>query len=221
MTKPHRWLSKYAKHHPLVGPLLFVAALQYFIAQAVVAAAWTTQFSLKNNYISNLGNTECGQYAGLYVCSPLYPLMNLSFIVFGITISLGTLLIYRQFARTKLANVGFSMLFLSGIGSMIVGLFPENTVGSLHVLGAFFGLVVGNMGIGLLGAALKNVHTSVRIYSVLTAAVTLVAFVLFYSGIYLGIGLGGMERVVSYGYTLWMVVFGLYLIVRANRGNKA
>ncbi len=51
--------------------------------------------------------------------------------------------------------------------------------------------------------------------------VSLSAFVLFSSEIYLGIGRGGMERLISYPFTVWMIAFGLYMtIVRVKAAQR-
>ncbi len=42
------------------GGLIWICAVQFFVAQVVVQAAWTTLFSLANNYIS-----DHGKYGGI------------------------------------------------------------------------------------------------------------------------------------------------------------
>ena len=70
------------------GAYWAVGVVHYAVAQIVAAAAWTRPYSLKNNYISDLGNTACGMFhvphgTPYYVCSPSHGLMNVSFVVFG------------------------------------------------------------------------------------------------------------------------------------------
>ncbi len=196
----------------LLGPLLWVSSIQYFIVQLIAIAAWTVPHSWANNFISDLGNTECGTYAGLAVCSPLHLLMNLSFVTFGITMFVGALLIQRQFEKTKLSKIGFGLMMLSGFGTVFVGLFPENTINSLHMFGAILGLGVGNLSVLLLGLALKDIHPALRVYTVASGLLSLTAFALFAAELYIGIGRGGMERLISYPFTLWMITFGIYLL---------
>jgi hypothetical membrane protein len=198
------------------APVLWISSVQYFVAQLIVIAAWPVPHSWQQNYISDLGNTACGAYENVAVCSPLHPLMNISFAIFGLTIFVGSILFYAQFERTRLSAVSFSLMALSGVGSVLVGAFPENTISELHFIGAFLGLVIGNVAIVLLAFALKKLHIAFRLYSAASGVVALIAFGLFYSQNYLGVGVGGMERVVSYSFTTWMVVFGIYM-VRARR----
>ncbi len=207
-------ITAFARRYPLLGPLLWLASLQYLIVQPFVAAAWPVSYSWKNHFISDLGNTVCGTYSGLYVCSPLHSVMNLSFVVFGITIATGSVLLYAQFQRTKLSLFGFFLMFLAGLGTILVGLFPENTVASLHVFGAILGLGVGNIAIVVIGLALKTIHPLLRYYSIATGIICLLAFALFASDYYLGLGRGGIERVASYPFAVWMAVFGAYHLRR-------
>lgn len=212
-------VNVFTNNHPFVGPVFWIASIQYFIVQLIVIAAWTVPHSWKNNYISDLGNTMCGTYNGIAVCSPLHPLMNVSFVVFGATILLGSILIYTEFKRTRLSAFSFFLMGMSGLGTILVGLFPENTIGLLHIIGAFLGLVVGNVAIVMLGFALTQVRTVFRYYTVISGTVSLVAFVLFYTENYLGLGVGGMERLVSYPFALWMMLFGIYMTTTRARAT--
>ena len=199
------------------GAILWIASLQYFLVQGIVIAAWTVPHSFANNYISDLGNTECGMYAGLAVCSPLWPLMNGSFIVYGITMALGAMLLRSQFISSRFATAAFGLMVLSGVGTILVGLFPENTIGFMHATGAFLGLGIGNLSVLLIGLFARPLPRWLSVLTIMSAVISLTAFALFLSEIYLGLGRGGMERVVSYTFTVWMIGFGTYILVRKEK----
>lgn len=187
-----------------------MVSVQYFITQLVVAAAWKLPYSLAQNTISDLGNTTCGLYGGRPVCSPRHALMNASFVVLGCTMMAGASLIYREFKQGRPAITGFTFMALAGLGTVLVGLFPENTVGALHEIGAGLPFFIGNLGEVILGVSL-DIPKSLRLYTVASGAISLLALGLLLSGHYLGLGEGGMERVVAYPQTVWLVVFGLYM----------
>lgn len=126
----------------------------------------------------------------------------------------GSLLIYHEFIKNRLSLIGFSFMTAAGVGAVLVGLFPENTVALLHFTGAGLSFLIGSVGIVLLGKAL-NVPKALKLYSLFTGALTLTALALFVSRHYLGLSLGGMERVVGYPQTVWLIVFGVY--ISANR----
>lgn len=207
---PFKKVATFTDRFPLIGPIIWTLCVQYYIIQIVVASAWHSHFSLSNNLISDLGNTACGQYSGRLVCSPLHGLMNSSFILLGITMALGSLLIYQEFKETFSSRIGFSGMGVAGIGALLVGLFPENTIGALHYSGALLTFLIGNLAIVLLGLRLELPKT-LKMYTVLSGLVALVALVLFTARLYLGLGPGGMERLTAYPQTTWLIVFGLYI----------
>jgi hypothetical membrane protein len=206
-------IATFTDKQPYLGPIMWILSVQYFIAQWIVAHAWATPFSISGNYISDLGNTVCGEYGGGYVCSPLHWVMNGSFVVFGLTLLAGSLFIYTRFRRTAGSLVGFLLIASSGFGTILVGAFPENEVYDLHLLGAVLSLGVGAVGVLVLAFALRQIHPTIRIYTALTAIICLGSFTLYSMGFDLGLDKGGMERLVSYPFTLWLIFFGLYMTV--------
>ena len=205
-----RMIRIFTDRYPLIGPIVWMLSVQYFIIQLITALDWSTPFSVLRNTISDLGNTVCGVYDARYVCSPLHELMNASFILFGLTMAAGALLIYQEFRESVASFVGFTLLGLAGLGTILVGLFPENTVSRLHVLGASGPFLLGNIALVVLGLAL-SIGPKLRTYTLLSGSVALVALIFFLGHTYLGLGEGGMERIVAYPQTLWLIVFGVYM----------
>src|SRR5882724_1557857 len=106
--KPFDRIQTFHERYPLVGPVFWLLSIQYFIIQVVVAMAWSVPYSLSQNTISDLGNTACGQYGDRHVCSPLHPLMNGSFMIFGVTMIAGSALIFHEFRKSTASAAGFS-----------------------------------------------------------------------------------------------------------------
>lgn len=203
-------IKTFTDRYPFVGPIIWILSIQYYLIQIAVARAWTVPYSLAQNTISDLGNTACGDYAGRFVCSPLHSSMNASFITLGITMMTGSPLIYQEFKKTKASLTGFSLMALAGLGTLFVGLFPENTISTLHALGAFLPFFVGNIGIIILGLTL-DIPKTLRLYTLFSGLIALVALGFFIAHFYLGIGIGGMERLTAYPQTMWLIVFGVYI----------
>jgi hypothetical membrane protein len=192
----------------------------------MVAATWavSNSYSWSHNSISDLGNTHCGLYGSRLVCSPLYGVMNGSFILLGITMMAGVVVLRRQFCPSRLASFGFASLALAGLGTMLVGLFPENSVSGWHLSGAALSFVFGNLGLIILGLSLRCLPVLARSYTVLSGVVGLGALGLFMAGLYLGLGNGGMERLAGYPQTIWLIVFGVYLLLNgipASNDNRS
>lgn len=213
MDKTRHRIAVFTDKYPLIGPLVWVLTAQYFAAQIIVASTWPSPgYSWSQNAISDLGNTSCYHPAvQRFICSPDHAIMNASFVLLGLTMALGSLLIYQEFRRSTWRLVGFSLMALAGVGSILVGLFPENTVIWVHFLGAFLALAVGDLSMIILGLDLGGVRDSFRLYTLFSGLISFTFFGLFAAGIYLGLGMGGMERLSGYPQTAWLILFGLYM----------
>jgi hypothetical membrane protein len=209
-----------------MGPTIATLSAWYFLAQIIVAWVFNPargshpggpEYSFVKNTISDLGNTACGKYRGSQVCSPRYVLMDLSFAVLGVAMAVGSLLIYREFAGSQLrrerlaALVGFIFLAVAGVGTIMVGSFPENTNGTAHATGAGVAIVGGNLGILLLGFALVSIPEGLRQFMLASASVSLVAAFCFGLNHPFGLGAGGIERIAAYPETVWLIMLGIYI----------
>src|SRR5579864_3838783 len=94
----------------LAGMLIIVAAIE-IVAFVLVAQHFYANYSLSNNYISDLG---VGSTA---------PIFNTAIQLFGILLLFGAYFIYRA-GKHSIVAVGFALVALGGIG---VGTFPETT----------------------------------------------------------------------------------------------
>ena len=140
--------------------------------------------------------------------------MNASFVVIGVLTIADVLLLRRIWPAGHLARWALAMWILSGIGKIIVGLVPENTRIGLHLLGAL-NVPLGSIAILLLSLAIRRVSRTVSIIGIVVAVAGLVGSVLSTGGqyadssLYLGLGVGGAERLASYPGSLWMLIIGI------------
>ena len=102
MTAGTTELSAGALYYPDVastrfyaGALAKLSVLQYFVAESAVIGAWagSEPYSRRTGYISDLGALACGDFSGRDVCSPAHLLMNVSFVVQGLGMIVGALLL--------------------------------------------------------------------------------------------------------------------------------
>jgi hypothetical membrane protein len=198
-------------HVPWLGPAIYVLSVLYFIVQVVVAQVWTPAYSWLNNTISDLGNTSCGPA----LCSPRHRLMNGELYLLGFVMAAGSLLIFQEFTASGpeerlAARIGFSFLAVGGVGAVLVGLFPENTVRVLHIVGAGMAIFVGTLGIFVLGLVL-SLPVVLRWCMRVVGPLAMIAIVLFAFHVYLGVGAGTVERLAAYPETIWLFVFGIYI----------
>ncbi len=199
-----------------VGAFAWVSALQFFVAQVVVARAWFTPFSLASGYISDLGNTSCtadAVGASAVICSPLHAVMNASFIAIGVTMALGGVLARPAFSgvRGTLAVVLFS---IAGVGVVLVGVYPENVSTVEHTLGAGLNFICGNIALVLFGLSFRGKRRALLAVSVIAGLVGLAGTILFGTGYDLDLGVGTMERIAAYPMPIWQIVVGAALLRR-------
>jgi hypothetical membrane protein len=207
-----RGVSHTVSRHAATGALVWLSSLQYFVAQAVVASAWKPSYSWRLNAISDLGAVRCGPFDGRTVCSPLHGVMNVSLVLLGLAMTAGSVLLYRWLRASR---TGFSLMGLAGVGVMLVGVFPEDTVYSAHIAGADLAFLLGNVALIVFGLTLR-VPRWFGWSSIASGAVALVALVLFLTHRRFWLELGGMERLVAYPQTVWLVAFALLAFWQAQ-----
>ncbi len=194
--------------------LVALLAIQFFVAQIVVGLAWTTHYSLGKDYISDLGNTTCGPFEVgrevLYVCSPWHAVMNVSFVLFGAAMAFSAILFARALPRSRVRTVGLVLLAIAAPGPVLVGLFPEDVDLAIHKLGAGAQFICGNLAMIVLSLPILRVlrRPGLALFSLASGVVGLMATLLFVLEVYLGLGIGGMERFAAYPSPLWLVVIG-------------
>jgi hypothetical membrane protein len=202
------------------------AAVQFVVTQLVVQSAWTTPYSWAHNAISDLGSVHCGMSGAdnlpeRYLCSPWHSAMNASIVMMGVGFAGGVLLTgfaWRWRRSTRAARLFF---IGAGAGFVLAGLNPWDVDLDMHVLGAF--LIMAGGGVGLLLAGLGSSDGPLcRLHGITLCAgiIALIATALQFSHHYLGLGIGGMERVAIFPLVLWMVVLGISILSQAPARNE-
>ena len=205
-------------HHGAI--VLLVGALQFILAMAVTQVGYGSSYSLTQNYISDLGARNCGvfggsaSFGGHYACSPWQVVFNVSIIVMGLLILLAVVLLRTAFPARRSRTIGLGLLALAGLGAIGVGLFPEDVNITVHSISALFAFLGGGLALLVLGFAMfrDTRWDGFRAYTVLSGLVDLVALVLFLTQTYVGLGVGGMERLIVAPILLWSIVVGIHLV---------
>jgi len=175
-----------------IAGLLLVVGGVLCVLGMIVAEALYPGYSASENYISDLG------------VGPSALIFNSSVFL------LGVLAVCAAYFMQKALNFKlFSILTATtGIGAMGVGLFTEDA-GVIH---AVFSLITFLFaGISAI-VSYRLEKRPLSYLSVVLGGVSLVALVLFASGFYLGLGKGGMERMIAYPALLWTIGFGGHII---------
>jgi hypothetical membrane protein len=175
----------------IAGTMLFLGGVQFIIVM-VIAEAMYPGYSVSRNFISDLG------------VGPVAVLFNLSVSLLGLTAVLGAYFAQRAF-RQSLVTALFG---IAGAATIGVGVFPE-TVPSVHLFVSFVTFLSG----GLSAIAACSIERKpLNLLSILIGVLSLLALCLFATGLYLGLGPGGMERMIAYPILLWLIGFGAQLM---------
>ena len=189
-------------HATKAGLALFVGAVQFGMG-LILAEIYYPGYNVSTNYVSDLGAT-CTSGGSCVINQPTSDIFNGSIIILGLMIIVSAYFLQKSFAWKPATG----LIAIAGIGALGVGLFPETT-GVWH---SIFSLIV------FLFAGLSAIITfwlqkpPLSYISIILGAVTLAALFLYVGNIYLGLGAGGMERMVVYPVLLWAIGFGGHLM---------
>jgi hypothetical membrane protein len=181
------------------GTILVVACVQLLLLVGIAEFLYPG-YSVSDNYISDLGVGP----------SPSREIFTLGVMVFGLLVLLVASLLYAR-KESRL----WIFFALSGIGALGVAVFNEDA-GVAHT---FFSLIT------FLFGCLAAIYTFAisrplfSYFSLVMGLIGLAALVLLGTGDYLGLGPGGMERIVYYTGVLWALAYGARLMAMEDAGK--
>jgi len=201
--------------HPdgkIAGVLFFVAATQ-FVLCFIVAEALYPGYSVSDNYISDLG------------VGPSSLIFNSSIFLLGLLSIIGAYFLPRTIDFRTLTI----LLVLMAIGAMGAGVFTKDFT-TIH--GAVSSMAFAFGGLSAI-ASFKALKKPLSVISLMLGLMTLGALALFAGGLltsgaytsieapssdlFLGIGPGGMERMIVYPALIWLIGFSGYLIAMSEK----
>jgi hypothetical membrane protein len=203
-----------ARSNGRIAGVLFLVASAQFILGLVVAEASYSGYSVAENYISDLGVGSSSM------------VFNSSVFLFGFLSIIGAFFLPRTVDFRGLTV----LLILMAIGAMGVGIFTSAFSTMIHG-------VVSLMAFGFGGlSAIASFRVSklpLSAISVILGAMTIGALALFAAGLvttgsltsneppasefFLGVGPGGMERMIAYPALIWITLFSGHLIALSER----
>ena len=175
------------------GAILFVGGM-LFLMLMLLAELLYPGYSPSYHHISQLG---VGPF-------PSNVMFNASVFLFGVSGVAAAAMLYRGERGRPFCAV----LAVAGVGAMGVGLFPQD-MPAPHALFALLAFGGGAM-TAILSHRAMGRHLG-RIGALL-GIISLAALALFLSGLHLGLGGGGMERMILYPSLLWILAMGAVLM---------
>ena len=184
------------------GLLAFVGAAQFFVFLSIAESLYPN-YNVSSQPLSDLGAT-C-RSGSCTIHEPSSAIFNSTVFVLGTLVFVAAFYVYVT--RFRLQG---GLMALSAWGVMGVALFP-GTAGSIHTLLSLVAFLFGGL------AAVASYRMQKRplsYFSVIFGVFSLAALVFYASGVYLGLGQGGMETMIVYPELLWILSFGTYLFSR-------
>jgi hypothetical membrane protein len=175
------------------GLTLFLGTVQFAIGLTIAEIVYPN-YSVAANYISDLG-----------VGTAAAPIFDGSIILLGALLVLCSWFVLRAY-HDRLLMVA---LAVAGIGAAGVGIFTEGSPFGLH---SAFSLVTFVSAALATIFAFRVVHAPLRYLSVVFGVVSFAALGLYVTSNYLGLGAGGMERMIVWPVLVWGIGFGGYLL---------
>lgn len=160
-------------------------------------------YSVAENYVSDLGVGPM----------PASAIFAVSVVLFGAFAILAAALLRRDDSKSLL----WVFLALSGIGAIGVGVFDFNHP-LVHRPSALLAFLFGNLAAVY---SYKVVRPPLSLFFVALGSIGLLALALFGAEAYLGLGVGGMERMILYPTMFWAVGFGAHLLAEESRTSRS
>ncbi len=190
-----------------IASALFFAAATQLVLGITIAEALFPGYSISGNYISDLGT------------GPSSLIFNSSIFLLGLLTAGGAYFL----RRTVVLRTTSILLLIMALGAMGVGIFNQDYV-YLHSPFAFLAFLFSGLSAASSSRIAKAPFAQI---SAVLGAMTLGALALFSAGIltngsltsditfdsafYLGLGPGGMERMILYPALLWLAGFSTFL----------
>jgi hypothetical membrane protein len=187
------------------GTLLLAGCIIQFFGMQIAEYVYPG-YSVSHNYISDLGAHNLTSAF----------LFNITLFIFGAAVIIS---LYWM-KKDGMDKVFCYLLMFAGLGAIIVSIFNEKTISAIHYTGAFMAFCLTAF------AAMRSYSTIFKgkIQGKFSLVLGIVGFVAAICQIttrnvddFLGLGVGGMERMLYYPAVIFAIMLGVFLI---NSGEK-
>ena len=189
----------------VAGIVFIFGSLYYIIAEAISAAFFKASFidTYVFHTISALGIPNAK--------SPLFWLMNSSFVLIGLTLIFGNFYMFKDFL-VKRKTLFYILTLITGVGVIIVGLIHGGNplTSGYHTLGAVMAILGGNILLVVISKSMAEFEIYQKVTLVLGVFGIVVFWIMFFNveNIYMPV----LERLSVYTLIIWSFLTGVYLL---------
>jgi hypothetical membrane protein len=186
-----------------------VSAALVVLVEMVVPLGWTMPWDPAFRTISELGAVECGVVdfadGARDVCSPWHALANAGWIVSGLLLVGGALLL-RPRLGARWGTVAVGLLIITGLSTSATGVFPLDSHPELHLVTASPGFLTTALTLVVLASNLWEQSRLLALTALGLGALSCLGLVFTVAWVVLGGPLGLWERLAIYPVYAWMVL---------------
>lgn len=179
------------------GAIAWLLTLQFFVAETIAQLQTDGTYHRADDVISLLGTP----------ISSAHLLMNTSFVVQGLLIGAGIVLLRPALTGTG-GRLAPAFLTAAAVGVVLVGVFPADGQTALHQAGAGLHLLGGGLGLLALAYAVRPRSEALGTTLALLGLVSTSMTVFFVAGITGWLGTGGTERAAAYPIPVGLALAG-------------
>lgn len=213
MTAASEWV--YARGRVLLGAWLWVASTVLLASEIPAILAWDSAraggYRPGQRAISDLGATTCTSvdYAdgARAVCSPLHDLVNVSWVLSGLLLAVGAILLCSRLPG-RAGTAAAALLGVGGLSLTATGLVPVDVDLELHLLVALPAFLVLNLALLLAARSLPSRERLLRRTAAALGVLGLLAAAATVAWGAVGGPLGAYERLATYAAPIWVLLAG-------------
>jgi len=193
------------------GLLSWMALLVYFPAEMLIISRTTKPYSIMNQAMSDLGVLSCGSdtypLAVYEICSPMAHEMNIIFILAGMLIATGAVLLHRFWGNSRWTVSATILFVIYGIGYTLSGVYPADVNFWAHTLPSLPTMFVHFPAMYFISKAIKDKWPGLSRFTLICMMISALSLIL----IIIGFPAGLMQRLVYFSAWFWMSMTAIIL----------
>ena len=204
----------------LVASTYIIASVQFVVCIAVAASRYgPPTYDPVTTTLSDLQAVNCGLFQGVYVCSPLHALANLSVAVLGLLFIAGSISLRSLLPGGGRRDVAVGLLVVAGAAAFANAFTPEDVTFAGDLVTALIAFLGANFGLIQVGRTMSK-EPRWQGYHLLSQALgTFGIAALILDGFGLGtvIGEGAIEWLIVAPVLIWAPATGFRIILSRRK----